>query len=1026
MREISQTRSGGFTYGEAEKFVAWLLSRVVADARGDGVTSLDVAPTGRVWLGRVAPEERTAKSLLGDRGERMDPCEIGFRVRPTALDGRVLNCTVSFCGWYESQGKWQKTPAAQARFSVPLVSLAARRERAGADAIVAAAESVGVKALKAEVRVELEGSADAPDVVVTLVNTSPDTVKGLDTNLYEAALSVEMGPTVPYRLEALPESFRFSREVEAYGINGGVQRIGDSFVTTDVIEQSQPRPEYWDATTGPTPDLSFHTLGSDPLPSLSVLEHAMGAWADQFWGNAELNRRAQAEQWSSQMTEEAQRGSEAFDNERARLRRGLELLRNDAEFCRAFRLMNLSFERAVTTYKGWRPFQIGFLLTSLASIHSTTRVEESNWVDTLWFATGGGKTETYLGLLVMAAFLDRLRKKVVGITAWTRFPLRMLSLQQTQRFADIFAAAELVRDEEKIKGAPFSVGFLVGPATPNRISPDPQQGETNFRDPNMPKQYRVLLTCPFCRAPDLRVGFSKERWRLYHYCGAENCPWGKRALPFYVVDEEIYRFLPTVVVGTLDKAANLGMQSSMRCFYAAPMGECPEEGHGFTYMRRGKSPYGCLFPECSAKPNNLPQSKELFAPTIRLQDELHLLRDALGAVDSHYEALLDHLQGSHGTRSKVLASSATLHGFEQQASALYQRTGRVFPQPGPYTARSFWRVDSQRLMRVFSGVAPRGVTIEFASDRTTEALQRAIREALDHPSVVARQAGVSLESIDSLVCYYGVDVIYGSTIRDVEAASRSFDVQIRLDPLHHIRLTGHTPFEEVIGALDRLATDCERPFAERLHLIAASSMLSHGVDVERLNVMVMLGLPLSTAEFIQTTSRVGRRYPALVMVLHKISRERDASVFRSFRPFIQHADRLIDPVPITRRSRRVLDQTFAGLFQGRLLGIHEERALQAGLKPLTTLASIRRAFQRLSILESAERDAMIEMLGLTSDLDEKLRGDVGELMRQTFRAINDPAGTAMFLSDVLPNGAPMRSLRDVEEQAPVYTKGGAL
>ena len=157
-------------------------------------------------------------------------------------------------------------------------------------------------------------------------------------------------------------------------------------------------------------------------------------------------------------------------------------------------------------------------------------------------------------------------------------------------------------------------------------------------------------------------------------------------------------------------------------------------------------------------------------------------------------------------------------------------------------------------------------------------------------------------------------------------------------------------------------TNPEENFYDRVHLVAASSMLSHGVDIDRLNVMVMLGLPLATAEFIQTTSRVGRTHPGLVIVLHKIGRERDAAVYRTFPSFVAHADRLIDPVPITAKSRRVLELTFAGLEQGRIYGIHEPAALAAGLRQLTKPGTLRRAFGRLPVLEAAELDTLIDML----------------------------------------------------------------
>jgi len=207
-------------------------------------------------------------------------------------------------------------------------------------------------------------------------------------------------------------------------------------------------------------------------------------------------------------------------------------------------------------------------------------------------------------------------------------------------------------------------------------------------------------------------------------------------------------------------------------------------------------------------------------------------------------------------------------------------------------------------------------------------------------------------------------------------------------------------------------------------LIAASSMLSHGVDINRLNVMVMLGLPLATAEFIQTTSRVGRTHPGLVIVLHKIGRERDAAVYRTFPSFVGHADRLIDPVPITAKSRRVLELTFAGLVQARLYGIHEPEAIAAGLRQLTKPAPVRRAFARLPVLEPVELDALIDMLDFDGPLDENLRRDLGDYLREFYRALNDPASSAEWVSELFPTGEPMRSLRDVEEQAPVITRGG--
>jgi len=407
-----------------------------------------------------------------------------------------------------------------------------------------------------------------------------------------------------------------------------------------------------------------------------------------------------------------------------------------------------------------------------------------------------------------------------------------------------------------------------------------------------------------------------------------------------------------------------------------------------------------------------------------MQDELHLLRDSLGSIDSHYEALLDALQRHWGSNPKLIASSATLAGHADQVRALYRREGRMFPVPGPWASRSFWASESDRLARRYVALAPRGLTLEYANDQLTETLQKAVRRALTHGAEVARTIGVPEEVLPDLVWAYGVDVVYGSTLKDVEAAVRSADSQVPIEHLNSETLTGRTPLDDVRSTLERL-TNPEAEFDERVHLIAASSMLSHGVDIDRLNVMVMLGLPLSTAEFIQTTARVGRRYPGLVLVLHKIGRERDAGVFRVFSSFIEHMDRLIDPVPITSKSRRVLELTFAGLAQGRIYGIHEPAALASGLRQLTMPAAVKRAFTRLPVTEGDELRAMVEMLGFLGPLDENLRQDLSNYVRQVYRALNDPASTAQWVSDLFPTGEPMRSLRDVEEQVPVYSRGGA-
>lgn len=1006
------------TQTEYEASVAlldWLHSRVAAAGRGDGRDELDVEPRGSFWLGRLASEESVISSQLGSRGERLDPCAIDIRVRPREPVGPwSFRVRVALRTWSKtSSGSWSKDAAV-----VVDVPMACNQDSGaltfGADDLAAAINAAGGGGRTAEVRIEVEKwHGTGPEIVVSLVNTSPQHDKSHpDTHLYETSMELTGLETRPFELEALPDSFRYDRSLPALGRNCGVIAVSGGLRTTDMVVVDKPRPRYWDMEED-EPDLRFVTLASDPIPSLKQLVRLVQRWGERHWASERLDERAVAEAWDARMREEARLAAQEWDGEVGRLHTGIASLESDALLLSSFKFANEAISHAARgRYDRWRPFQLGFLL---GAMNALVEPEDSQVVDTVWFATGGGKTETYLGLLSTAVIYDRLKGKKQGVSAWSRFPLRMLSLQQTQRFADVLAGLELIRLREGIAGDPIRLGFFVGAAgTPNAIALEPAAGQPNPSDPAMPAKYQVLLRCPFCHGTEIDMAFDRATWTLQHRCPNVSCPWTEDALPFHVVDQEIYRFLPSVIVGTLDKAALLGMQAAMRGFVGPPLGVCNRPGHGFCYAPRSKNPNGCLVPGCRGSQLPVTQHAGLWAPRLRLQDELHLLRDSLGAVDAHYEALIDHLQEVLGApRAKIVASSATLSGFERQVDVLYQRDARVFPLPGPTATRSFWSQDGDALARKYVAVAPRGVTMEYVSDRTLTVLQEGIRLLTSDPQGACREASIDPSHVSFLVDNYGVDVVYGNTVRDVEAARRSVDTQLGF-AVNAETLTGSTPFEDVRQTLERLDKP-EAEFEDRVHIIAASSMMSHGVDIDRLNIMVMLGVPLTTAEFIQTTARVGRRHPGLVYVLHRIAREREAATFGQFDKFVRQGDRFVEPIPITRRSRRVLALTTPGLVEARRLAVHEPAAGRA----LTTIQRLRAYAQAAGVNASTELRDIEAALGFGGSMDEFLRADLEEWLATYFTTLHDPATTARWPSDLSPSGSAMRSLRDVEESAPV-------
>jgi len=1006
----------------AQRFVEWLYSEILADARGDNETALVVDPGARFWLGRLASEESVVTSGLGERGERLDPCAIGIRLKPDKLPAKFA-IRVACRSWQvrttKAAGNWWKSAAIDERIEVNIRDVEFGTFPFGAKQLSdALAKVVRTPGLKAEVRVDVETNPDGErELVIQFVNISPARHSTLrDTNLYEVKFLITGLTTKPFQLEALPDSFRYRREVAAYGINCGVVgSVADSLETSDAVTVDVGRLNYWPPEI-PNVDLTFKTLATDPLPSLDGLTNALKDWGANAWGDEAIGARAAAEKWSKSMREEAATAAREFEDEVRRIQAGVRALRNDSRLLKAFGLMNQAMAHAAAgRYDSWRAFQLGFILVTVPALLLEGEAALEEPVDVLWFPTGGGKTETYLGLLVIAAIFDRLRGKRSGTTAWSRFPLRMLSLQQTQRFADAIAGAELARRKAGIEGDPFSVGFLVGQgATPNSIRVEPEPWGPDPNDDEMPNRYQVLLSCPFCHLETVEMAFNRKSWTLEHRCSNEECPLPEAALPFYV-DEEIYRFLPTVIVGTLDKVALIALQAAMRGLVVGPNGRCSEAGHGYTYSVRSVHPNGCLVPGCRGSAGSAGQKADLFAPTLRLQDELHLLRDSLGAVDAHYESLLDQLQGEgSGTVAKLVASSATLAGFDKQTKVLYRRTGRVFPLPGPTSTNSFWLHRTNALDKKYVALAPRGVTTDYASDRLITILQKSVRRLLTDPVGVCVAANVDPGVAADLISIYGTNVVYGSTLRDIGATMRSLESQVPVSPLETVSLTGSTPFTVVREALDRLKSP-EDDFNSRIHVIAASSMLSHGVDIDRLNTMVMLGLPLSTAEFIQTAARVGRRWPGLVIVLHKIGRERDASVFRSFAQFVSQGDRFVEPIPVTRRSRRVLARTLPGLMLGRIYGVHE---LHSDI-PLTTVRRLRDYFTAKGIDARSEYSELVKLLGFTGRMDELLTKDVDEWLAEFFRNLNTPTGNFTFPADLCPDSKPMISLRDVESQAPI-------
>src|SRR5262249_4214569 len=256
---------------------------------------------------------------------------------------------------------------------------------------------------------------------------------------------------------------------------------------------------------------------------------------------------------------DAEESRREFRQEIDRFKQGLQLLKDSAfpDVKQSFLLMNKSMNRANQTHQRWRLFQIVFIVSQIPELasreHPSLASEQDGLVELLWFAAGGGKTEAFMGLILWQAFFDRLRGKRFGTSAFVRFPLRLLTFQQLQRFGRVFAHAELLRTSERLGGARFSVGYFVGgTVTPNSVS---DEDHRRFEKEGVGRWQRIFA-CPFCGSK-VAASYAATLRLIEHRCTSISCPGGATRLPIYIVDDDLYRFLPTVIVSTVDKLALL-------------------------------------------------------------------------------------------------------------------------------------------------------------------------------------------------------------------------------------------------------------------------------------------------------------------------------------------------------------------------------------------------------------------------------------------------------------------------------------
>ena len=634
-----------------------------------------------------------------------------------------------------------------------------------------------------------------------------------------------------------------------------------------------------------------------------------------------------------------------------RIAHGIALLATDDRARTAFAIANRAAADAARARRrgddapAWRPFQLAFILLNLAGM-TDRQHPDREIADLLFFPTGGGKTEAYLGLAAFTIALRRLGAAGLlgaGVSVIMRYTLRLLTLDQLGRAAGVVCALELLRcgpDYRRADGRPalgdwpIEIGLWVGSdASPNWLG---GKGDTRedtavkrvrrYRSGRDPRAPAPIKSCPWCGTPFGPKSFecvphSDAPTNLEIRCVSIACPFtGDRALPIVTVDEAIYRRLPAFLIATVDKFAALPWSGPAGGFFghvdradangfygaAAPGRGHPIDGHGGAGGAR------------------------LDPPDLVIQDELHLISGPLGTVAALYEAAIDRLatreRGGVRIRPKIVASTATVRRAHGQIRALFDRHDTcIFPAPGIDRRDSFFARTMAETpddpARWYLGIAAAGRGPKLVFLQALVTLLAGAQGLSD--------AGGDADAYRTALCYFNAlrelggarrivedDVAtraaaYGTDRRRLEPPDRPFGNRLIGEP---VELTSRVSTDQVAAAKQRLETLFDTGGAA-VDVALATNMISVGLDIDRLGLMLVQGQPKTAAEYIQATSRVGRNpaRPGLVVVILNVHRPRDRMHFEQFGHFHDTFYRAVEATSVTPWSARALDRALAAV-----------------------------------------------------------------------------------------------------------------
>lgn len=677
------------------------------------------------------------------------------------------------------------------------------------------------------------------------------------------------------------------------------------------------------------------------------------------------------------------------ENACRRMNAGIDLIENNQIVFQAFSFMNqvMYMQRSISAYAGqsgqgidcnlkdymkedhseWRPFQIAFVLLNLTGIIYPDS-EEHRTVDLLYFPTGGGKTEAYLGLIAFTMAYRRLTagdeteyEKDGGVTVFLRYTLRLLTTQQRDRLIKLVIAAEMTREKHpNLFGKQrFSIGFWVGgQVTPNKFS---EYDSTDFQKQHdfIRKLTKQLIKCPCCgreiKESDYDIDSASKTVKIT--CSNSRCHFYKYkdvSLPVYLVDEEIYRKCPTIVIATVDKFATLPWNEQTGLLFGNADRYCSRCG----FIAKGEE-HASYHKATKILPRVEPVSiKPFYPPELIIQDELHLITGPLGTIYGGYEELVEELCSFYHDEQKIkpkyIVSTATIKNAKEQIRCLYGREDYAqFPPDGFDMGSSYF------ITEIKLPVWPYGINDKEKILEMAQAGQKPFRQYVgicgngsSVKTTLLRVYSIILQTVFELAQYdeykeyvdpYYTLIGYFNSIRELGGAVRLLDDDIpsRIENLkkkygHKLRrflskkkeITSRIPSYEITKILEELTERYQprQPKQSCYDVVIATNMIAVGMDVDRLGLMTITGEPKQNSEYIQASSRVGRAYPGLIITVYNPYRPRDLSHYENFTGFHSQMYRYVEGTTATPFSARARDRVLHAVVVGMLRLQHEELA----------------------------------------------------------------------------------------------------